>query len=150
LQGGEGQHVQLCNVMSSVVNCTDSMPFFLEKSGAIQYYRSAAAADDDDYIDDDDACSGSGSIYLGGADIRVMDQLLRSKSNPIPPPPLPRPKLSALHRHHHHSPTSIFIRFVDPMFKFVDDALAKGKTVPPFTLNPHPLEQFSTFHDNIL
>jgi hypothetical protein len=83
-------------VMRSVVNCTADMPFFLEKSGAVQYYRFAATAasaaigididDDDDHVScnnnggDDGAHAFSGSTFHGGAGTRVMGRLLQSKS----------------------------------------------------------------------
>lgn len=64
--------------IKSVVNCTDSMPFFLEKSGAIQYYR--------------------------------FD-------------------ISWWSRHTGDGSAPAVKKFVDPMFKFVDDALAKGSVL---------------------
>ena len=93
-----------CNVMRSVVNCTADMPFFLEKSGAVQYYRFAAIAasaaadaaaaigididDDDDHVSCNNNCGDggahafSGSTFHGGAGTRVMGHLLQSKSAP--------------------------------------------------------------------
>jgi hypothetical protein len=85
-------------MMRSVVNCTADMPFFLEKSGAVQYYRfaafDAAAAigididDDDDHVSCNNNCgyggahAFSGSTFHGGAGTRVMGHLLQSKSAP--------------------------------------------------------------------